>query len=168
MGVKRLAFVLCLAATGCGGGMPGQPGMPGGSNTGAELGSTIEASAAEMERELAALEGRNQAPANGGDEPAIVDAEEPAAEAGEPPPPPAAPPHADATATPTNEPEGVDEDAKKRDGCKTACRALASMKRTEARICDLVGESHDKCTWAHGRVKEATDRIERARCSCRD
>jgi hypothetical protein len=168
VGVKRLAFVLCLAATGCGG--QAMQGVPGGAKSESELGSTIEASAAEMERELASLEVAKKPAESGGDQDqagAVAGAEEkPAAEASEPP---AAPPPADAEATTsTNEPEEVDERERKRDGCKIACKALASMKRTEARICELVGESHDKCTWAHERVKEAVQRIERAQCSCKD
>src|SRR5262245_44699704 len=96
-GVKRLAFVLCLVATGCGGqAMPsGQPGLPGGTKTQPpDIGSSIEASAAEMERELASLEVAKKPPANGGDADA-AGAEQPV-EAGEAP---AAPPPTDAEPT---------------------------------------------------------------------
>jgi hypothetical protein len=166
--VKRLAFLLCLVAVGCGG--QALPGANGGAKSESEIGTAIEASARELEAELASLESKNdQAGTSNEDRDAVVGgAEEPAAEA----PPaeggaPAAPPPEAAPTAAADEPAEVDEEAKKRDGCKTACRALESMKRTEARICELVGESHDKCTWAHARVKDAVARIERAACSCK-
>lgn len=171
--MKRLAFVLCLVATGCGG--QAVPGAGYGSKSEPDLGSDLEAKAAEMERELANLESdkKPETPDDDRDRDGVVagaDAEAPAQAPAPVEEAPSAPPPAEAapTANGSELDEFDDEQAKKRDGCKTACRALGSMKRTEARICELVGEKHDKCSWAHERVKEAVARIERAQCSCKD
>jgi hypothetical protein len=52
------------------------------------------------------------------------------------------------------------------DPCVTACRALASMGRSAAHVCDLAGEGDERCESARGRVSRATDRV-RSRCpSC--
>ena len=50
--------------------------------------------------------------------------------------------------------------------CETACKALGSMKRSQERICEIAGDSHDKCTWATQKVADATSRVERAGCDC--
>jgi hypothetical protein len=169
--VKRLALVLCLVATGCGG--QAMPNAGYGAKSESDLGSELEAKAAEMERELASLEvdkkpdtQTGSADADGDAAGANAEAPAPVEEGGAPMAPP--PAEAAPTAAGNEETEADDERAKKRDGCKTACRALGSMKRTEARICELVGDRHDKCTWAHERVKEAVARIERAQCACKD
>jgi hypothetical protein len=174
VGVKRLAFALCLVVTGCGG--QAMPGAGYGAKSEPDLGSELEAKAAEMERELASLESDKKPEAQDGKADSDGDAAGATADAEASGPvaeeaPPMAPPPAEAPAASGTEANETHEDAertKKRDGCKTACRALDSMKRTEARICELVGDRHAKCTWAHERVKEAVARIERAQCSCKD
>jgi len=50
--------------------------------------------------------------------------------------------------------------------CETACKALASMKRSQERICELAGDSHPRCEWAKQRVADASERVEQAGCSC--
>jgi len=40
------------------------------------------------------------------------------------------------------------------------------MKRSQERICEIAGDSHDKCTWAKQKVADATSRVERAGCDC--
>lgn len=50
--------------------------------------------------------------------------------------------------------------------CETACKALGSMRRSQSRICELAGESHDKCVWAKQKVADAASRLERAGCGC--
>jgi hypothetical protein len=76
----------------------------------------------------------------------------------------AAPP--EPASAPPREEDELDAERSKRDRCATACRSLASMKRAEARICELAGENSEKCSWAHARVKDAVDRIQRAGCAC--
>ncbi len=50
--------------------------------------------------------------------------------------------------------------------CETACKALGSMKRSQERICEIAGASHEKCTWAKQKVADASSRVERAGCEC--
>jgi len=50
--------------------------------------------------------------------------------------------------------------------CTTACKALASMRRSAERICDLAGAAHERCTWANARVELAARRVADAGCSC--
>jgi hypothetical protein len=73
-----------------------------------------------------------------------------AAPAGPPPSPAAAP-----------EPESFS-------ACDLACRAFSSMRRSAERICEIAGAADARCTRARSRVEEASERIERARCACRD
>ena len=51
--------------------------------------------------------------------------------------------------------------------CETACRAVASMRRSAEAICRLSGAAHARCQHAEQRVSEAAERVERARCTCR-
>jgi hypothetical protein len=51
--------------------------------------------------------------------------------------------------------------------CDVACRAFASMKRSAARICELAGSTHERCTRAKARVAEAERRIATAGCECK-
>ena len=102
-----------------------------------------------------------------------------AAELGPPPaaPPPPAEPAAggegraaeekkteEPAATPSPEPAA--QAAPPRSPCETSCKALGSMKRSQARICEIVGEAHARCEWAKQKVTEATTRVERAGCEC--
>lgn len=76
------------------------------------------------------------------------------------PPPPRSAPAGEAAADSSAQP------AEPPDPCVTACRALASMGRSAAHVCDLAGEGDERCESARGRVSRATDRV-RARCpSC--
>lgn len=50
--------------------------------------------------------------------------------------------------------------------CETACKALGSMKRSQERICEIAGASHEKCTWAKQKLADASSRVERAGCDC--
>jgi hypothetical protein len=47
-----------------------------------------------------------------------------------------------------------------------ACRALGSMQRSAARICELTSEADARCTGAKGRVTRAEQRVARAGCDC--
>lgn len=71
---------------------------------------------------------------------------------------------AEPAATPS--PEPVAQAAPSRTPCETACKALGSMKRSRARICELAGEAHARCEWATQKVADATVRVERAGCEC--
>lgn len=51
--------------------------------------------------------------------------------------------------------------------CDKACRALASMKRSAERICELAGSTDARCTSAQSRVARAKERVERSGCACR-
>ena len=50
--------------------------------------------------------------------------------------------------------------------CEIACKALASMRRSADRICELAGSADARCVNARRRVDEATARVARASCSC--
>jgi hypothetical protein len=70
----------------------------------------------------------------------------------------APPPPAQSSPSPASPPAGPP--------CETACKALASMKRSQTRICDLAGAGHERCSWAKQKVADATARVERAGCAC--
>jgi hypothetical protein len=98
------------------------------------------------------------------------------AEKAPPPPPPPAPPPGSkprpeppADAPGAGEATGSDTEASARVGsaCDVACRALASMKRSAARICALAGDSHERCVRARAKVAEAERRVSGAACECR-
>jgi hypothetical protein len=50
------------------------------------------------------------------------------------------------------------------DGCATACRALASMKRSAEHLCSLAGDG--RCEDARGRVRGASARVHAACPTC--
>lgn len=50
--------------------------------------------------------------------------------------------------------------------CDLVCRALASMRRSADRICEIVGDEDPRCTQARGRVSDAAHRVESASCTC--
>jgi hypothetical protein len=52
--------------------------------------------------------------------------------------------------------------------CELACRAFGSMRRSADRICSITGDGDARCTRARARVEEASERISRAECACRD
>lgn len=52
--------------------------------------------------------------------------------------------------------------------CDAACRALASMRRSAERICEIAGASDERCLRARRRVESAAERVERAGCACRE
>lgn len=130
-----------------------------------ELGSDLEQKAAELEAELARLEGGTktertvQSGGEGGDaQPGGSPEEQKPAE------PSAEPEASSAPATPA--PTEETRELSPRERCKTACRALGSMERSAERICALVGEEHEKCVWARSQVKGARGRVEQAGCTC--
>jgi hypothetical protein len=51
-------------------------------------------------------------------------------------------------------------------GCELACRAMASMRRSADRICEILSNEHDRCTAARRRVSDAERRISDAKCQC--
>jgi hypothetical protein len=119
------------------------------------------------------LSRRSDALAHGSAQPST-----PAATAAPPPPPPAPggpkeePPPAQAPPEPaptTDAPKAGDSSADQSSvgaPCDLACRALASMRRSSARICELAGPDDERCARARSRVTAAEDRIRRARCEC--
>lgn len=50
--------------------------------------------------------------------------------------------------------------------CGTLCKALESMKRSTDRLCELAGESSQKCRDARARVAESEKRVRDAGCDC--
>ena len=50
--------------------------------------------------------------------------------------------------------------------CDLVCRALASMRRSADRICELVGDKDPRCTQARKQVDDAAHRVEGAGCTC--
>ncbi len=75
------------------------------------------------------------------------------------------------TAEPTTEARPAEEAAAPKRAetpspCQTACKALASMRRSAERICEIVGEPDARCTRARERVDESSTRVEKAGCVC--
>jgi hypothetical protein len=50
--------------------------------------------------------------------------------------------------------------------CDLVCRALASMRRSADRICEIVGKEDPRCSQARGKVSDAARRVESAGCTC--
>lgn len=50
--------------------------------------------------------------------------------------------------------------------CSTACKALASMRRSADHLCVLAGDGDARCTDARSRVQSATDRVRSSCPSC--
>jgi len=51
------------------------------------------------------------------------------------------------------------------DPCFSACRALASMTRATAHLCDLAGNADPRCDSAQSRLRSARERVEGS-CAC--
>jgi hypothetical protein len=51
------------------------------------------------------------------------------------------------------------------DPCFSACRALASMTRAAAHLCDLAGNADPRCDSAQSRLRSARERVEGS-CAC--
>jgi hypothetical protein len=51
------------------------------------------------------------------------------------------------------------------DPCFSACRALASMTRATAHLCDLAGDADPRCDSARSRLRGARERVEGS-CAC--
>ncbi len=126
------------------------------------LARELERSADEMQRELSKLEPQKKPDTPDADTGGVgqTGGEETGGEVPAAPSPP--PPAPESAATDARD----EEEPSPRQRCETACRALGSMKRTADRICEIVGDTHEKCTWARGRVSDATERVERAGCEC--
>jgi hypothetical protein len=52
------------------------------------------------------------------------------------------------------------------DRCTNACRALASMQRSAARLCDLAGSEDARCSDVSARVERAQARVRQACPAC--
>jgi len=57
--------------------------------------------------------------------------------------------------------------ARPQDRCGVACRALSSMRRSAARLCELSGEADSRCQDVQSRTDRARERVARTcpRCS---
>lgn len=153
MAVKQWVLWLgCVAAlTACGGsaGKAGSPERP--ADTVDSLADSIEAE----ERSLRAELGPPPAAAPAAGKPALdtgltaeeTKAAESVSNQPEPSPTSEAPPRAVAP-------------------CETACKALASMRRSQERICEIAGTAHERCEWAKRKVGDAVARVEAAGCVC--
>jgi hypothetical protein len=65
-------------------------------------------------------------------------------------------------------PAAAADDSESFSACDLACRAFHSMRRSADRICEIAGGADARCTRARGRVGEASERITRAGCACRE
>jgi hypothetical protein len=158
-----VGVLACVALEACGGAALGEAATPEQDS----LASELEQKAADLDTELARLEGaRDEAGQVQAQKPSTPDAEPPAGAepgAGEAGVTRAAP-AAEEVQT-DSEPEPPPPPSK-RERCRTACKALDSMQRSSQRICSLMGDNHEKCTWARSQVDDARGRVERAGCSC--
>jgi hypothetical protein len=69
-------------------------------------------------------------------------------------------------ASPMSDPRGgTDLSSGAGDACSIACRALGSMERSAARLCELAGDG-ERCDAAKARVKSASDRVHGACPGC--
>jgi hypothetical protein len=50
--------------------------------------------------------------------------------------------------------------------CQRLCRSLASMRRAVASVCELAGESDDRCEGARDRLRNNERRVAEAGCTC--
>lgn len=145
-----LGLWLTILAQGCGGaGAPGAKGPARAADDVEQLAEEVlaaeQALLAERQGAAPPAQAPGTTPAEGGEE----------AKHAEPAPAPAESPSAEPTAT-----------SKPTSPCETACKALASMKRSQERICEITGPAHEKCEWAKRKVADATARVESAGCRC--
>lgn len=52
------------------------------------------------------------------------------------------------------------------DRCERACQALASMRRSAERLCELTGEADERCASVRQRLENAADLVRRSCSSC--
>lgn len=171
--LARVAVLVLFVATGCGASAKVQPIYPPSSNLD-ELQHRLAEQQSVIDNQLGPgqqqggqpLGGAGQAPSTG----ASVESAPPAA-------PPAPPPQA-AEAPPGARAESSEEQSEKSETsaaqgasagstCDLVCRALASMRRSAARICEIVGEKDARCSRAQSQVESAAHRVERAGCTCK-
>lgn len=69
------------------------------------------------------------------------------------------------SAQPTTAPSRSAETELTSDPCFSACRALASMSRATAHLCDLAGDADPRCDNARSRLRGARERVEGS-CAC--
>lgn len=55
--------------------------------------------------------------------------------------------------------EEASQGAVENEGCATACKALASMRRSADHLCNMTGEGDGRCEDARGRVRGAAARV---------
>lgn len=77
-------------------------------------------------------------------------------------PRPEAPPRPNTPKPDTPAPPGTGD---RGSACDLGCRALASMQRAQARICEIAGPG-PRCQSALDRVRAAAERVRRAGCEC--
>jgi hypothetical protein len=69
---------------------------------------------------------------------------------------------ADSGDTPAAQPLAIEHPNR----CVIACRALASMRRAERRLCELTGEQDEVCSDARARVARSESRVRRSCPAC--
>ncbi|MEZ4224765.1 MAG: hypothetical protein R3B13_27685 [Polyangiaceae bacterium] len=149
-----LGMVAALGLAACGGAQ-GEAASPEQDSLAAEL----QERATELETELAQLEGGDRQEEKATE---TVNSEAPAEQApGDEPAAGSAPDHSESVPM-----ESESRRPSKRDRCRSACLALASMQRSSERICELVGSAEAKCKRARSQVEDARRRVQRAGCSC--
>ncbi|MBK7582726.1 MAG: hypothetical protein IPI67_21335 [Myxococcales bacterium] len=153
-----LWFCSVCALGACGGAAaPKAPGSTGQSVE--QLADELEQAELALGRELGGLPAAQAGPADAAaGKPPTPDAEE------KKPEDPAAPAPLPAQPAPTPTTEAAP--SAPRSPCETACKALASMRRSQERICEIAGDEHERCGWAKKRVSDASERVEHAGCSC--
>lgn len=165
-----VVLALLFAVAGCGGMAKMQPaGEPPTSNVD-ELEQRIAHQESVIDNQLAArkaptVEQRGQ-PAGGEVAPSVESAPPAAPEAAPPPKAAEAPEEAapEENEAPVRTSAAVG--ASVGSTCDLVCRALASMRRSADRICEIVGEKDPRCTQARSRVEHAAQRVAGAGCTC--
>lgn len=181
----RIAPVVCaVAMLSCASAPPSAPpaqtpSAPATQQTAAPSGSEVDA----LERDLTAAESELLARLGTTAPVAVQDSTE--ASRAEAPPPPAAaragaaspakstPPSgagAGAASAGRDDRSGPEADQKKpdeaRSDCSVVCRAMASMRRSAARICEILSDANERCAAARRRVDDAQRRLGQTRCAC--
>jgi hypothetical protein len=147
---KRVLLVLGVATLAACGGAPGEAASP---SSAQDAPSDLEALAEQIETAERSLSAQL-----GADSPATPAAGQPGPE-----------PEGTQKKPAVHEPGGLTAEqspSQPSSPCETACKALASMRRSQERICELTTPTHERCEWAKQKVADATARVDRAGCAC--
>ncbi len=167
-----LVLALLFVAAGCKMGEVQPPGEPPTSNID-ELQRRIAHQESVIESQLAARD-KPADELQQQDQPAMGGAVGPTVQSAAPAPPEAAEAPPEREEAPGQPVTGSNAPARKSAAvgasvgstCDLVCRALASMRRSADRICELVGDSDPRCSQAKKQVDDAARRVRSASCTC--